>query len=193
MAKNDDSFLFNLFLITFLFVILINVAPLLFTLIYPNAIHFSWVFYWITIPLSGLLILGVGLIAVLTLKIKGDSQTYIREGINLREKGDLERAIQSLNTAIEMNPSSFKAYSIRGLALTEKGNLEAAIQDFNQMVKLVPKNPIAHYYRGVTYLDQGEKEKALHELETAANLFRQQKQEKRYQETVEFIRELDRS
>lgn len=72
------------------------------------------------------------------------------------------RAIEDLNTAIELNPQLIGAYINRGLAYTEKSDHEylKAIDNYNKALELEPNNMVARYNRGIAYNRFGKSEKA---------------------------------
>jgi len=65
-------------------------------------------------------------------------------GTALKEKGDLDAAIDSYKQAIKVKPDHADAYSNMGVALKEKGDLDAAIDSYKQAIKVKPDYAAAH-------------------------------------------------
>ena len=85
-------------------------------------------------------------------------------------KGQYERAIDSYNKAIELNPDYVLGYNNRGLAHSQKGEVELAIKDYTKAIELKPDYAEVYYYRGGAFLRLGEREKAKSDLATARNM-----------------------
>ena len=59
-------------------------------------------------------------------------------GVALKDKGELEAAIDSYKQALKIKPDYVEAYNNMGSALKEKGELEAAIDSYKQALKIKP-------------------------------------------------------
>ncbi len=70
----------------------------------------------------------------------------------MRDKHELDRAIQSFDTAIKLNSAYAAAYYNRGSALEFKRDYDRAIADFDQAIKLKPDNAAAFYDRALSRL-----------------------------------------
>ncbi len=66
---------------------------------------------------------------------------------------DYTGAIDDLNKAIELDPSSFNYINNRGLYKTELGLFDEALVDINAAIKLNPSNAMAYNNRGRIYLN----------------------------------------
>ena len=82
-------------------------------------------------------------------------------GIGLKEKGDLETAINSFKTALSIRPNYPEAYNNMGIALQEQGNLHVAISSFKAALKIRPRYPEAQNNLGNALQEQGLLTKAL--------------------------------
>jgi len=82
-------------------------------------------------------------------------------GLAYAKEGDLEKAIQDYNTALELNPNFAKTYYNRGNAFAAKEDLEKAIQDYNKALELNPNLAGAYYNLGFFHADKGDYNKAI--------------------------------
>jgi tetratricopeptide (TPR) repeat protein len=71
--------------------------------------------------------------------------------LTLSDKGEVDRAIQDYNKAIDLNSEDATAYNNRGSACAHKGDLDAAIQDYSKAIDLNPEDAAAYYNRGIAY------------------------------------------
>ena len=94
---------------------------------------------------------------------------YIR-GVAYFNQGDIFKAFQDLDKAIELNPKFFEAYTARGVTFVELGKLENAIEDFNKAISLNPQYPDAYYNRGSIYFKKGKQQEAINDFQRAARL-----------------------
>ncbi len=92
-----------------------------------------------------------------------------------------DKAVEDLNTAIEINPNYFQPYMNRGLIYLQKNNIGNALQDYNRCLDLM-----LHYdtggnvsnsnisaalgNRGLIYFKMGQYEKALVDYDLAIKL-----------------------
>jgi len=70
-------------------------------------------------------------------------------GVALKDKGELEAALDSYKQALKIKPDSTQAYNNMGVALKDKGDLEAALDSYKQALKIKPDNllcvaPLTH-------------------------------------------------
>ncbi|MEM1071326.1 MAG: tetratricopeptide repeat protein [Planctomycetota bacterium] len=75
--------------------------------------------------------------------------------------GDLDRALEKVNTSIAMNPSVAKSHVLKGRVLLEQGELERARQSLLRAEVISPNNDEAHYYLGVVNERLAKREDAL--------------------------------
>ena len=69
--------------------------------------------------------------------------------------GDLDRAFDDLERAIEIQPDLATAYANRGNAYLQRGldgDLERAQGEFNRAIELDPDSPMAFFNRGLVSL-----------------------------------------
>ncbi|MHA3961312.1 tetratricopeptide repeat protein, partial [Synechococcus sp. LTW-G] len=74
----------------------------------------------------------------------------------LKEQGNLDAAIASYNTALQLKPNYTEAHNNLGNALKEQGNLDAAIASYNTALQLKPNYPEAHWNSSLTMLLCGD-------------------------------------
>jgi Tfp pilus assembly protein PilF len=59
------------------------------------------------------------------------SQDYCIKGINMADEGDLRKALENFNQAIEVDPTNHIAYFNRATIKVDLGDIEGAKNDFN--------------------------------------------------------------
>jgi tetratricopeptide (TPR) repeat protein len=91
------------------------------------------------------------------------------KGVNLRQAGKTEQAIEVLSKAIEHNPTHL-AYLQRGKAYYELRMYEKAIIDFTKALRIEPNMRGALWSRGKAYRKTGKKGKGRKDIERAAAL-----------------------
>jgi Tfp pilus assembly protein PilF len=82
-------------------------------------------------------------------------------------KGDLDRAIESLNHTIALYPNYPHAYFYLGVAHWEKGNLDLGVEQFFKVIELYPQESAAYYNVACYYSIKGIPDLALVWLEKA--------------------------
>jgi tetratricopeptide (TPR) repeat protein len=82
------------------------------------------------------------------------------EGNIYFSKGDLEKARQSLEGAIEKSPNLLAAYSVLARVYMRQGKLEEAVSQYQRIVEKNPKNLSAYMALGTIYDYKGEGAKA---------------------------------
>ena len=81
----------------------------------------------------------------------------------LQNKGDLDRAIEDCNIALQLDPTAF-TYLTRGDAYQSKEDYDRAIADFNRALQLDPDNLDVLRSRATAYYAKGDKDRAIAEL-----------------------------
>jgi len=83
---------------------------------------------------------------------QGADSEYSSKGLDAKDQGRFDEAIEYQTKAIEINPSSTN-YNNRGSAYAAKGDYAQALADFTKAIELSPGNStayanraIAHYY-----------------------------------------------
>lgn len=91
------------------------------------------------------------------------------KGVNLRQAGKTEQAIEVLSKAIENNPTHL-AYLQRGKAYSELKMYDKAIIDYTKALRIEPNMRAALWSRGKAYRKTGKKWKGKKDIERAAAL-----------------------
>jgi Tfp pilus assembly protein PilF len=103
---------------------------------------------------------------------------YLNRGHYFYEKNQSAKAIEDLNTAIDIHPEYLHAYFNRGFIYLTNNDLENALKDYNRILELMssyntggavlnPGASDAFANRGLIYSRMGKYEKALSDLNSA--------------------------
>jgi tetratricopeptide (TPR) repeat protein len=92
-------------------------------------------------------------------------------GLIYKDSGEYDKALELLDRAIEIKPSSTESFTARGLVHRGMGDADAAMEDLDRAVELDPAYPLARLNRGELLLDLGRGDLAIDDLEVflAAN------------------------
>ncbi|NEQ38648.1 MAG: tetratricopeptide repeat protein [Okeania sp. SIO3I5] len=118
------------------------------------------------------------------------ANAYYGRGLAYYNQGKYEQALADYNQAIRLNPKFAEAYNNRGRVYYNQGNYQQAIADYNRTIQLNPKYAYAYYNRGLIYELNKNIEKAISDFEKAANLYKQQGNQKWYQNSLDQLKEL---
>jgi tetratricopeptide (TPR) repeat protein len=94
----------------------------------------------------------------------------MNRGTAYSAKGDLDRALQDYNLAIELDPGNAGAYVNRGLALGRRGEFESAIEDYAKAIALKPQQWEAYFNRAAELQEHGQFDDALVNLNEVARI-----------------------
>ena len=89
------------------------------------------------------------------------TRVYFKKGNALFDNGLYEKAVESYNKVIELEPSNIKAYFNRGLANQKLELYDQAIKDFARIIELKPDYTQAYFERGNVYFDKGLNKEAI--------------------------------
>ncbi len=114
---------------------------------------------WLPLALAALLMVILLAIAVITergwgqpvQKPAGGPQSHITAGNEALNAGDLVRAIEQLEMAVQLAPDNRDAHFLLGNAYTQHGDLEKATQAYQRVLELNPDDVDAHANLGVVY------------------------------------------
>jgi len=73
------------------------------------------------------------------------AEAYYNMGNTLKDKGELEAAIDSYKHAIKIKPKYAEAHYNMGVALHDMGNLEVAIESYLKVLEIKPNNEVAKF------------------------------------------------
>jgi tetratricopeptide (TPR) repeat protein len=88
------------------------------------------------------------------------------------QAGDLDRALETIDTSLALNDKVAKSHLLKGRILLELGRLEPAAESLTKSIELEAKTPEAPYFRGVVMERMEKAEAALSDYRTAAALDR---------------------
>ena len=88
-------------------------------------------------------------------------------GLSAEDKGELDKAIQNYDKAIELKPDFFIIYNNRGIAYSKKGDFDKAIQDFTTAIEIKPDYAEAYNNRGNAYVGKRDFDKAIQNYDKA--------------------------
>lgn len=91
------------------------------------------------------------------------SQSQIRRGY-------FERALQTLTSAIRIDPDNALLYRHRGEAYSKLGKHQSAIEDLSRAIRLDPRDGNAYRYRGVSFIELGQYGPAVQDLNESIRL-----------------------
>src|SRR5262249_20507887 len=99
-----------------------------------------------------------------------ESKKLIDTAVSQLTKGDVESAIQTLNSAVEASPSSSQAHMYLGVALASKGSVPEGIAALNRAVTLDPSSARAHHNLGTVLMQAGQIRGARQEFDKTLEL-----------------------
>ena len=76
-------------------------------------------------------------------------------GVNLKNKGLMEQAIEKWREAIRINPDDFKSLNYIAETYKEKGLLDESAEAYKNVIRINPKFAPAHYALGFDYSARG--------------------------------------
>lgn len=92
------------------------------------------------------------------------------QGIEFAKKGNIKKAFELFNKAIDTNPEFSNAYSNRGNVYRMGKKYDLAIKDYSTSLKLDPKDLGVLYSRANTYLEMENFKKAIDDYSTIIDL-----------------------
>lgn len=96
------------------------------------------------------------------------SRTYRNMGINSKNNGKYDEAIEFYNKALSLNPDdSWNDYVNRGNAWSEKGYFEKAFKDYDKALVVKPNYNEVYYNRGIVFEKKNDFERAKSEFKKA--------------------------
>lgn len=108
----------------------------------------------------------------ITFQYTGESPVdkLVAEGRQASETGDMGKALESYNKALNFDKDNKKALLGRGIALAKTGNLDQAMKDFESLKKSSPDKPEGYYGTAMVLAKQDMYDKALVEIDTALKM-----------------------
>jgi len=99
-----------------------------------------------------------------------DHENAIMDGIASLNRGKPEKALESFERAVELDPQDATGYLGRANALNTIGKWERSLADYTRALDLDPNLTNAYVNRGVAYAHLGEAQKAIADYEKALAL-----------------------
>jgi tetratricopeptide (TPR) repeat protein len=98
------------------------------------------------------------------------AQEHFEQALNHIKKGDLDRALISLNRVIELDPMAAEAFCCRGGIHVERGDFDSAIVECGKAIQLDPNFDDAYSTRGQAYARKGVFDCALQDYDAALRI-----------------------
>jgi len=89
------------------------------------------------------------------------AESFVKQGIQNVQKGDLDEALDDFDQAIELNPQNANAYYNRGIVKSRLKDWDGAIADFTDSIKFNPQHVGAYFYRGIAKQQNSDLQGAL--------------------------------
>ena len=97
-------------------------------------------------------------------------QTYLSQGQEFLQKGDLGRAAEVYSQALALDPNNVQAHSALGYVYAQTGRLTEAVEENLAVLRLVPNDYASHKNLSILYQQLGRIEEALAEARIALTL-----------------------
>ena len=108
------------------------------------------------------------------LYIEPDAQGYLRRGIEIHQRGNLDAAIPYYTKVIELDPTDTsivaQAYYNRGVAYGQRGDYERAIADHTEAIDRNPNLVEAYNNRGLAYTNLRDYNSAINDFHHAIEI-----------------------
>jgi tetratricopeptide (TPR) repeat protein len=88
------------------------------------------------------------------------AKLHTNRGVERKQKGDLDGALQDYDAALALNPNDFFAFNNRANVRRDKGDIAGAIADYTEAVRLEPAYAAAYVNRGLVQERAGDLEAA---------------------------------
>ncbi|HDQ16353.1 MAG TPA: tetratricopeptide repeat protein [Bacteroidetes bacterium] len=95
------------------------------------------------------------------------SVTYSRMGVIYGKSGNMNKAFELLNKAIDLDPKNSNAHADRGYAYFITGNVTKSLADYNKALELNPNDFVAFFNRGILYESQNNHKLAIADFSEA--------------------------
>lgn len=87
-------------------------------------------------------------------------EAFFLTGVNLREKGDIDRAINAFQECFELNPDHLDACLNLGLLWEEKDN-PIALKYYDNALRIDSTSTLAYYNKGMYFMNRHQDDKAV--------------------------------
>ena len=103
-------------------------------------------------------------------RVDSEAMEKYLEGIELLERGDVERANDYLIEAASQNPHNALAFYYQGLIDYTKRDLNSAISNYNLAIQVNRNFSLAYFSRGLAHYRLGKKQRALADYDSALRI-----------------------
>jgi tetratricopeptide (TPR) repeat protein len=97
-------------------------------------------------------------------------QTYLSQGQELMQKGDLDRAAEVYSQALALDPNIVEAHSALGYVYAQQGRFPEAVEENLAVLRLAPNDYASHKNLSILYQQLGRIDEALAEAQIALGL-----------------------
>ncbi len=116
-----------------------------------------------------IILFAVLLLAICKVSFAQSPEQFYNRGNYFIKQGQMDSAMTSFNTAIEMDTTYYKAYHGRGTVYLATKKFIEAIKDYSTCIRQKFNYADAFYARGIAYLGVGKNEKACLDFQEAMN------------------------
>jgi predicted TPR repeat methyltransferase len=88
----------------------------------------------------------------------------------LRQKGDLEAALESFKQAVKIKPDDAEIYNNMAVVFTDMSYFDAAIENLKKAIKINPNSSYFYHNMGHALIGQGKDEEAIEAYQEAINI-----------------------
>jgi tetratricopeptide (TPR) repeat protein len=94
-------------------------------------------------------------------------ESYLVLGMAYRAKGQIDQAVDVLETYLKYQPDNAEAFAVLGAAYYNRGDYTTAEKNLMQAVRLDKTNSEAYFWLGETYLEQKDYDSALSNFQSS--------------------------
>ncbi|MFH1799364.1 MAG: tetratricopeptide repeat protein [Candidatus Omnitrophota bacterium] len=98
------------------------------------------------------------------------AEQCVKDGAEAMQKNDVDKALESFNKAVSLDPKNLSVYVGLGNAYFQKGDADKALESFNKAISLNSKSLYAYIGLGNLYLQKGNIDKAIDSFNKAISL-----------------------
>jgi len=96
--------------------------------------------------------------------------SHFNSGVHFYQQGEISKAIQTYQKAIELNPSYVEAYNNLGIIYQEIGDLEGALKAFQKAIEINPGYEKGYNNLGILFLFKGHYDKTAEAFQKALEI-----------------------